>query len=1084
MACNSAPADPWQFARNRYMEDLNEEEKKTFATASLENIFCSASAAQKDHEEKSISRAISQRLEPFVSAIDQYGSALDIAKTFEKYFKKLIDMFTRIGDVLPRCQVYYSLFPSHGRLLQAISVAYLDIIYFCMDAKAIFRKLKRSTTVHFTLKSLWKDFNGEFEETLNRFRNHIKNVEKEAGISNLIEASTERALVQADRAENERRRKIAAKRDLLLSQLSSLRYVDKHIKERKRRHPGTGSWLTQTDEFKKWMTGDRSACLWCYGIPGSGKTVLASSLIDTLSMSITGKDVTVQRFTSQEIIDRDITSHEATINYYYCDFSDPKSLETQNILGTIIRQLLENIIIPDDLEQKIDRFYRLGTRTAADDELVSILYAVVKHFSKVYICIDGLDECEKDEQTTILSMISQLAQSNHTAVKVVITSREETLISTSLRGFPHLLVSADKNSPDITAFIEETVESNIGSGALTIRDPSLKSDIMSALIGGAGGMFLWVQFQLADLCDAVSDFGIRETLRNLPKGMAETYARVLRKIWGSQPNMVLAQRIFKWVVCAKRPLLITELGEAVAFGPGDRWWNTEKIPDATRLIQACRSLVVFDEDDKTVRLAHHTVQQFLLEPPAECSIPEFHFQLSQANVEAGEICIVYLSFSDFETQLTTSRLNNNVSTIDVPGPAAILNGTTILLGLSYITSSIFKLYQYVRVGNIGQQSPTFDLAKFARLKKPPPPGLQGKYLFLSYAIENWIGHASDFSEDNTTMWKTFKYLAMEKPMAFDVRIWGDNSMSDHLPYTSLFRWAVRTGHVPLLKLLLSLPRGSNLRDYCRWESGKDRSIVLSALSGGHTNVVKLLAKQGCIGGRYGKLLIEAALNNDEVLVRLLLEYGLSLHTTTKVLQITARSEHMAAMHVLLQNEPPLDLQVEPGKVALVEAAERGFDGVLMVLLGKAAGFKVAVSDLENLWGGAPLQGAARRGLDGVVRLLVEKGADANTVKDENGRTVLQLAAANGHKAVVRLLVEKGADVNAEDADGWTALQLAAMKGHKAMVWLLIEKGADVNAEDADGWTALRAEDLFGWTARQLAAINGHEAVVRLLTPDS
>ena len=143
--------------------------------------------------------------------------------------------------------------------------------------------------VHFTLKSLWKDFNGEFEETLNRFRNHVKNVEKEAGISNLIESSSERALARGeralahgDRAEKERQRKsnlsspprwlkiidvlVVTKRDQLLSQLSPLRYADKHIKERKRRHPGTGSWLTKTDEFKEWMTGDRSACLWCYGI--------------------------------------------------------------------------------------------------------------------------------------------------------------------------------------------------------------------------------------------------------------------------------------------------------------------------------------------------------------------------------------------------------------------------------------------------------------------------------------------------------------------------------------------------------------------------------------------------------------------------------------------------------------------------------------------------------------------------------------------------------------------------------------------------------------------------------------------------
>jgi hypothetical protein len=134
-----------------------------------------------------------------------------------------MDMFTRIGDVLPRCRVYHSLFPSHERLLQAISIAYLDIIHFCIDAKTTFRKLKKSTTskvstsswefqliysvVHLTLKLIWKDFNKEFAETLNNFRNHVKNIEKEASLSNIIEASDEQSLTRADRKEKERRRK-------------------------------------------------------------------------------------------------------------------------------------------------------------------------------------------------------------------------------------------------------------------------------------------------------------------------------------------------------------------------------------------------------------------------------------------------------------------------------------------------------------------------------------------------------------------------------------------------------------------------------------------------------------------------------------------------------------------------------------------------------------------------------------------------------------------------------------------------------------------------------------------------------------
>ena len=132
------------------------------------------------------------------------------------------------------------------------------------------------------LKSLWKDFGTEFEEALTKFRNHVKNVNKEAMVSNMIESASERALGRADREGKERQRKsklldtrervdnvdtlVVEKRNFLLSQLSSLNYADKHIKERQRRHPGTGVWLTKTDEFKEWMTGDCSACLWCYGI--------------------------------------------------------------------------------------------------------------------------------------------------------------------------------------------------------------------------------------------------------------------------------------------------------------------------------------------------------------------------------------------------------------------------------------------------------------------------------------------------------------------------------------------------------------------------------------------------------------------------------------------------------------------------------------------------------------------------------------------------------------------------------------------------------------------------------------------------
>ena len=73
-----ADNDPWESARMLFVKDLSIEEQKLFETSTLNNLLENAIAAQKEHEENSHSRTISKKLEPFVSAIDQYGRALDM----------------------------------------------------------------------------------------------------------------------------------------------------------------------------------------------------------------------------------------------------------------------------------------------------------------------------------------------------------------------------------------------------------------------------------------------------------------------------------------------------------------------------------------------------------------------------------------------------------------------------------------------------------------------------------------------------------------------------------------------------------------------------------------------------------------------------------------------------------------------------------------------------------------------------------------------------------------------------------------------------------------------------------------------
>ena len=128
-------------------------------------------------------------------------------------------MLARIGDVLPQYQVYERLFPDHERLTQALSVVYVDVIHFCSDVKAVFRRGQRPsmTSLKVAFKLVWKPFESQFGQQLENFRNHRKNVEKEAGLSHMVEAAEARALarinnLQVEKMNNGRCRTIALKK--------------------------------------------------------------------------------------------------------------------------------------------------------------------------------------------------------------------------------------------------------------------------------------------------------------------------------------------------------------------------------------------------------------------------------------------------------------------------------------------------------------------------------------------------------------------------------------------------------------------------------------------------------------------------------------------------------------------------------------------------------------------------------------------------------------------------------------------------------------------------------------------------------
>jgi hypothetical protein len=274
----------------------------------------------------------------------------------------------------------------------------------------------------------------------------------------------------------------------------------------------------------------------------------------------------------------------------------------------------------------------------------------------------------------------------------------------------------------------------------------------------------------------------------------------------------MIERMFKWIVCARQPLQVDELREGIAFTLEDEAWSREKIPtEFTRLVRACGNLVVIDEETQTVQLAHFTVQQYLLQPLAS----RFHFTIEGANNMAGEVCVAYLSFSNFEMQITKFKENANT---DLAALAKVA-GHGHLLSSDNPGSTIIRVWN--SLWTVDTLPLELDMTHLLPRPKPKPAAL-ASFALLSYIATHWLWHTIYFqsnpgldASDNLRLQrrdKLFTNLILHRQMAFDFRPWeAFNTLNDEASMITLLGWALMANHPYLI--INALYGASILRDF-------------------------------------------------------------------------------------------------------------------------------------------------------------------------------------------------------------------------------------------------------------------------------
>ncbi|KAF8497792.1 hypothetical protein F5888DRAFT_1923183 [Russula emetica] len=397
-------------------------------------------------------------------------------------------------------------------------------------------------------------------------------------------------------------------------------------------HKGTATWFFEGRTYNEWKSTDSESLLWIHGKPGSGKSILCSTIIEDVKTIC--------------------NAGQASIAYFYFDFRDINKQHWRDLVLSLLTQLSTQSGACCDILSRLYSRHDNGAQQPNDDALKRCLVEMltVRDRHSIYLIMDALDECPDTSEVPsprnrILQLLEELAGLQIPNLRICVTSRPEFDIRDFLEPLTSCQVSLHDQSgqkQDIADYVRSVVYSKSEPHMRRWRKED-KEFVIETLSELADGMFRWIFCQLEVLRQCLPP-SVRPTLRELPESLDMTYERILKEI--KKPNKRLAQRVLQCLVVAVRPLRVEELAEVLAVDfddaegiprlkPDWRWEEQE-----LALLSACSSLIaiVQDGDSRVVQFSHFSVKEFLTSPrltTASGAVSNYHIDLEPAHTILG-----------------------------------------------------------------------------------------------------------------------------------------------------------------------------------------------------------------------------------------------------------------------------------------------------------------------------------------------------------------------------------------------------------------------------------------------------------------
>lgn len=378
------------------------------------------------------------------------------------------------------------------------------------------------------------------------------------------------------------------------------------------------------------------------GAPGSGKTVLAATVIEDLHSA-------------------PISSNRPAdiVLYYFFKHSNAvnsPAMAYRALLAQILHYFRDDISLVDKFAFAMDKISH-GQPTASSKELLELLKLCMSGVTALVVVLDGVDECSDSDTLTQGLMRLGFGRSH----RLLLLSRLDVsslLVTTPERQ--QIEMHNSSVSADIALFLSRRLET-LRRTRLLASDAVIR-DLASHLEQGAGCMFIWARLMFLYLrSPALTPSQRLRTIKNIdsPEGLDEMYFEILKLIaQGPDVQRCLAMKIFTWLAFTNRQLSARELQQALST---ERQAEEDSEPDdfadfrhtvvvtCGGIVQPSRTLSLYQSSNEIFQFVHLSVKEWFISlsgnhAEVPISLRIYLTSPQQANIRIAQVCLRYMAY--------------------------------------------------------------------------------------------------------------------------------------------------------------------------------------------------------------------------------------------------------------------------------------------------------------------------------------------------------------------------------------------------------------------------------------------------------